>query len=177
MEKDFNKILSESLGYEGGYDDSMAKDGVISNFGITQKLYDAYNKDNPKDVKDITYGEARDIYYDEFYKPLKIEKFKSNHVKSVIFDYAINSGRSQAVKDLQNIVGSKPDGIIGKKTLKKLDKFIKDNGESELINQYINSREHFLKSLVIKNPEKYGKNINGWMNRLNSQRQKHLQLP
>ena len=173
MDKDFNKIFANTIKYEGGYDDSMAQQGVVSNFGITQSLYDAHNKKHKKPVKSVkeisSYGEARDVAYEEIYEVAKADKIKDPKLKTLLFDYAYNSGPSQAVKTLQGLVGAKEDGIIGPKTMKKLNKYMKDN-EGVLADQYLSERERFLQNLAIENPQAHQKHIQGWMNRINDLR-------
>ena len=173
MDKDFNKIFANTLKYEGGYDESMAQQGVISNFGITQNLYDAYNQKNEKalkSVKDISYGEARDIAYEEIYETSGADKIKNPSLKALLFDYAYNSGPTQAVKSLQAIVGAKEDGVIGPKTLKKVNSY-----KGNLIEDFLNARERFLTDLVIQQPQVHQKHMRGWMNRLNDLKTNYLQ--
>lgn len=178
MDKDFNKIFANTLKYEGGMDTTLAKYGTVSNFGITQDLYDAHNKqkgDPPKDVKDISFGEARDIGYTEFYERINAEKLKDPNLKAVLFDYAYNSGPSQAVKTLQETVGAKPDGIIGPKTKKKIKKYIEKNGDTSLIEEILSKREKYLLDLAYQNPRKHQPHLQGWMNRINDLRNTYLQ--
>lgn len=176
MDKDFNKLFAETLGYEGGVDTTM--DGVVSNMGITQTAYDAYNKQHSipsKDVKEISYPEGRDIAYEEYYKAPRLDKIEDGNLRGAMFDYEYNSGGRQSVKALQEILGTKPDGIYGKKTAKALKKYIDKNGSDALINNYINNREQYLINRRIQNPQKYEKYVNGWANRITQQRNKYLQ--
>jgi lysozyme family protein len=169
-------ILPVTLGYEGGVDLNEVGDSGISNFGVTQKAWDAYTTQNKikgkGSVKDLKYGDVRDFAYNEYYKKPKLDTLP-NKVSGVLFDYAYNSGAGRAVKTLQEIVETVPDGIIGKKTREAVDNYIKENGEDTLISGILDNREAFLSDLLINNPEKYGKFAEGWANRMSSLRDKY----
>jgi len=178
MDKEFNALFAETLGYEGGIDQTM--DGVVSNFGLTQTAYDAYNSKNnlpPKDVKEANWKEGRQIGYDEYYIAPKLDKVEDPNLRGAMFDFEYNSGGRRSVKALQGILGTKTDGIIGKKTLKALKKYTDENGSGAMVEALINEREKYLTNLTISNPQKYGKYLKGWANRIQKQRTKYLQLP
>ena len=173
-EMNFNKLLAETLGYEGG---KTVDSGGVTNAGVTQGAMDAYAKENnipTKSVNDLSFGDAKDIYYKDYFVKPKLDKIPSEKVAGVLFDFGVNSGQGTAVKALQKIVGAKPDGVIGNKTLKAVDKYIAKNGEDILTDEILNNREKLMTSLVVNNPAKYGKYVNGWANRIASQRQKYL---
>jgi len=176
--KEFNKLFAETLGYEGGVDQTM--EGVVSNMGVTQTAYDAYNKKNSlptKDVKEISFPEGRDIALEEYFKAPKLDKIQDKSLQGAMFDYEYNSGGRQSVKAVQEIVGTKADGLIGKKTLKAINKYIEENGSQALVGELLSQREQFLTNLTISNPQKYGKYLKGWINRIGKQRAKYLQQP
>ena len=58
-----------------------------------------------------------DFYSGNFWIPLGAERIESQEVANWLFDFAVNSGITNAVKALQGIVKVKQDGIIGKATL------------------------------------------------------------
>lgn len=169
----FPQILSETLKFEGG----QANDsGGKTNAGVTQKTYDAYaaaNKLPRKSVNDLSFGEVHDMYKDEFFQKPKFDKLPEK-VAGVMFDYGVNSGTGTATKDLQKIVGVKADGIIGKKTLSAMDKYIAKNGEDSLTDAVMTSRENLMTNLVTQDPVKYGAYEQGWSNRTQALRQKYL---
>lgn len=162
----FNNILHRTMKYEGGYVEDHAGP---TNFGITQKTYDAYAKKYglpPKSVKNLNYGEGKDLYKKEFYELPKINTLPEE-IQFLVFDYGVNSGPRQAVKDLQRVVGVKDDGIIGPNTKKAVKNFIKNNGYENFKRSYVNNRAMYMQYLIETNPEKYMKYRNGWANRIN----------
>jgi len=161
----FDKDLVNTLRYEGGVTNDS---GGLTNYGIRQDIYNFYLKSNKlqsKSVKELNYGEVRDFYESEYYKKPKIDQLPED-IQGLVFDSAVNLGRGTTIKQLQKAVGSKSDGIIGKKTLKAVEEFINKNGIEKLKEELIYSRADRYQQLHGSNPEKYGKYVNGWMNRL-----------
>jgi len=176
MDKEFNEIFATTLGYEGGIDKTM--EGVVSNMGVTQTAYDSYNKRKNlpiKDVKDVSWGEAREIGYEDYFVEPKIDKLYSRRLKGAMFDYEYNSGNHTSVKALQGILGVKQDGKVGPKTQKALKNYIKKNGQDKIVEELLDEREQYLTNLTISNPQKYSKYINGWANRIQKQKEEYLQ--
>lgn len=169
MEKNnFNQYLNNLLGVEGGY---VVDHRWPTNYGISQPTFDGYllSKKMPKkSVKDLTYGEVKDFYQSEFYAKPKIDLVEpiSKGAAGILFDYAVNSGSSKAISDLQSIVGSKADGVIGPKTIKAVEKYISKNGDLSLRKALLQRQAEHYDQLVLKNPEKYGRYIDGWKNRV-----------
>lgn len=177
MDKDkFTPILFRTLANEGGVDLNSINGSGISNAGVTQRTYDSYAKQKKmpsKAVTELNSAEIRDFYYQDLYKRPKLDKLP-DRLSGVVFDHAVQSGDSRAVQMLQEKVGTKPDGIIGKKTLGAIKKYIKANGEDALIKDMIDSREQFLMELTVQDPENHGGNVDGYLNRMNKVRAEYL---
>ena len=162
---DFEKILLNSLKHEGGKGREVTGDKV--NYGVRQSIYNAYAKQNnikTKDVYDLTYGEVRDFYKKEFWERNKLDNLPDERLAALTFDYAINAGANKAIKDLQSIVGAKPDGKIGKDTIKAIEGYEYDS--NMLAHQLLNSRSAYYTELYQKDPKKYGGSIDGWYERI-----------
>lgn len=166
MADDFVDIANTTFRFEGGLNQNEIGQGGKSNYGITQDLYDSYNKEGSKDVSTISYGEAKRIMKEEFYDKPKISSIKDFGVRGIVYDFAVNSGSGTAIRSLQKVVGTKEDGIIGKNTKRQIDKYIKKNGQEALTKALIDDREAYLTGLYTQNPERYGRVVQGWMNRL-----------
>ncbi len=161
----FDTILTETLGYEGGYTQA---DGHNTNYGVRQDLYDVYRKENKlesKDVKDLNYADVRKYYKSEYYDRYKLDKLPEKTSK-MVFDFGVNAGTGTAIKKLQEIVGTKADGIIGKKTIEAVNKYIEKEGEDFLSHQILNKRGAHYIDLVDSDPAKNEKFLQGWMNRI-----------
>ena len=166
-------ILINTLQHEGG---ETWDTGGHTNYGVTQKTYDDYAKKSniaSKNVKDLNFGEVKSIYQQEYYTKPGFDKIGSNKVAGVLFDYGVNSGTGKAVKDLQTIVGVKADGKIGKQTLQAVDNFVNQYGEDFLAHQILNSRASNYIELANKDKNKYGKYLNGWMNRISKLKEQY----
>ncbi len=73
-----------------------------------------------RDVAELTPAKAADLYRRYFWEPLCCDETPSR-LACALFDTGVNVGRSRAAKWLQHLVGSARDGIIGSKTLARLD--------------------------------------------------------
>lgn len=168
MADKFNQYLNNLLGVEGGY---TSDHRGATNYGVSQPTYDGYLKEKKmpsKKVKDLTYGEVKDFYQTEFYAKPKIDKVAdfSPSAAGVLFDHAVNAGNQTAIKHLQQVVGSKDDGVIGEKTLKAVEDYVKKNGDKALSKAILKKQADHYAELVTKDPDKYGKYLNGWKNRI-----------
>lgn len=114
----FDLILKETLVWEGGLDDDPQDPGGRTAYGIIQREYDKWNRDHglpPLDVWKISRGEVKLIYYFNYWKPLQCGDY-SPPVAAVVFDYGVNSGNHQAIKDSQRCLGVVADGMLGPQT-------------------------------------------------------------
>jgi len=168
----FDKDLVNTLRYEGGLTNDT---GGLTNYGVRQDIYNAYTKANNlpnKSVKELKYGDVRSFYENEYLKKPKINLLPED-IQGIVFDTAVNLGQITAIKQLQRVVGSKDDGLVGKNTIAQINQYIKQNGSEELKRQLLNNRMEYYRKLSEANPEKYGKYIDGWYNRVIDLAQKH----
>jgi lysozyme family protein len=146
--------------WEDGYVNNPADKGGETNFGISKRSYPSL------DIKNITQEKAIEIYYKDFWKPIKADEIKSALVAAKLFDMAVNMGASQAVKILQrayNIISRSDlivDGVIGNRTLAAI------NGVEELslLSSLAAENVLFYKGLIDKDPSQ---NVfkEGWFRR------------
>ena len=161
----FDSAFERTLGFEGG---NTVDHAGPTNLGITQDTYDSWRKKNglpTKPVKDIDGGEAKELYRKEYFDKPGFSKLPAN-VASVLFDYGVNAGTPRAAMSLQKAVGASPDGVIGPKTLNKVNEFVSKNGEQPLLQSIVDQRAKHNDTLIKKNPAKYKKFENGWKNRI-----------
>lgn len=105
---------------------------VIDRYRIICEHDNINPKNNPKEFKnrmnlllknnsEIDY-KIRKLYSEEYWQPCKCDGIGEVDKKLAlyVFDYAINSGVSRAVKDLQAVLNVVVDGKIGEKTLEAL---------------------------------------------------------
>ena len=128
--KPTNSAFEEALAYvlemEGGWSDNSSDRGGQTNMGVTQPSYDKYRdwkKLSKRNVKYITKAEAKELYYQFFWKEVKGDKYERS-LAIVMFDTAVYVGpygstapyRGGAIKFLQQTLGLYGDGSWGGKT-------------------------------------------------------------
>lgn len=166
MEKNFETCLKITLPFEGGYVNHPKDPGGPTNKGITQRTLSAYlgRPASVNDVKNISDQTVKAIYKLQYWDKVWGDKLPKG-VDLAVFDYAVNSGVSRAVRDLQRVIGCRADGSMGMLTLEKLEEWMTLNGDEELAIAYCNRRFKFLKSL-----RTFGTFGTGWTRRVMGQR-------
>jgi len=123
MKNEFTKALPPVLTHEGGYVNHPKDPGGPTNKGITQRVYDAYRQRkglDPRTVKLIEQTEVEAIYKAEYWDKVRGDDMPPG-VGYVLFDYAVNSGPSRAIRALQAALGVTADGTIGDMTMDALE--------------------------------------------------------
>lgn len=111
----FDEAFDRLLGHEGKYSNNPADPGGETNWGISKRAYPGL------DIKSLTRAQAACIYYKDFWEPLAAV---SPAITFQLFDFAVNSGISTALRKLQLVAGVADDGHwgpISKAALAKLD--------------------------------------------------------
>ncbi len=171
--KNYQASLALLLAHEGGYSNNPRDPGGPTNKGITQAVYDAYRHDKglaSQSVKLITDAEVAAIYTARYWAKIDGDELPAG-VDYALFDYAVNSGPSKAVKDIQRTINDNAnffgvsgrlnvDGDLGAATIAAIVKAAQNNAE-ELIENYCAKRLAFMRSL--KNWGTFGK---GWTRRV-----------
>ena len=111
------------------------------------------------DIKNLTKEQAEYLYKTRYWARYKCD-YMPDALSVAVFDYAFNSG-TQAIWDLQRVLGVKVDGVIGNQTLGAC------NGRplKQTLDEYFNRRMNFIIKLSSK--QKYAKYRQGWINRVN----------
>jgi lysozyme family protein len=159
MRDNFDPSLKHVLVHEGGYVNHPKDPGGATNKGVTQDVYNTYRarrKLVPASVKVISDHEVKDIYRTQYWDKIKGDDLPAG-VDYCVFDFAVNSGVSRAIKYLQGAVGATPDGIIGPATLAA----VKRMDPTRLINEICTRRQAFLEGLSTF--KTFGK---GWTRRI-----------
>lgn len=111
----FNKIISLILEIEGGYVFDKNDPGGETKYGISKKTFPEL------DIKNLTIDEAKTIYFKDFWIKIRADEF-NGPLKYLIFDSAINQGRSGAVKILQKTLGATETGVIDDQLISKANR-------------------------------------------------------
>jgi lysozyme family protein len=164
----FLKYLEWVLAHEGGYVNNPRDPGGATNFGVTQGVYNEYLNASGKksqSVAQITRREVEAIYRVKYWLRIKGDELPAGW-DYAMFDFAINSGTSRAIKFAQLSVGVSDDGVLGPKTMAAIKA-----APPEAFDKYISMRRDFLVSL--KTFPTFGK---GWMRRVNEVEEKAKRL-
>jgi lysozyme family protein len=154
----FRICLDRVLKHEGGFVNHPKDPGGATNFGITQATLADFRKKpvTVAEVKSMTKDEAGEIYRWRYWSPPLCEALPEG-VDYMVFDLAVNSGVSRAVKFLQLTVGATPDGKVGPATLKAVSSM----PAREILEKMSDRREAFFRSLPTF--PTFGR---GWLRRL-----------
>jgi lysozyme family protein len=169
MRNNFKRSLAAILKEEGGLVHHPKDPGGLTNFGVTDRVYQSWLKNNgkpPRSVKDITMAEVEIIYYQQYWVMVRGDLLPAG-LDLAVCDFAINSGVSRAAKMLQQVLGVKADGIIGNVTLAAAN----EQPAPQVIEQLCDARLAFVRSLGTW--KVFG---NGWLRRIGRIREEALAM-
>ena len=131
---EFKISLQKTLTHEGGYVNDPDDLGKETYKGISRasnskwsgwKIIDNYKAKSGFLLildKDVELQKQVELFYlYEFWLPLKADQIANQTSADSIFDFAVNSGLKTTSLIVQSVIGTKADGIIGEKTLQKLN--------------------------------------------------------
>jgi len=134
--------------------DYPKKYGGETKFGISKNTFPDV------DVKNLAQEDATKIYEREYWNKIQGEQLP-RAVGKTVMDSAVLSGQSTAVKSLQRILGNKPDGNMGAKTIQSVLDYTAEHGEDSLAKRYNANREVRVKR--IRGAVRFGR---GWTARI-----------
>ena len=126
MKENYPQALKQVLKYEGGYVDHPKDPGGPTNKGITQAVYDSWQKSQnlpTQSVRNISDATVAAIYKQQYWDRIRGDDLPAG-VDFAVFDYAVNSGVSRAAKTLQAVVGVTQDGVIGPATIQATKTYV-----------------------------------------------------
>ena len=113
----FNQVIEVILKHEGGYAHNPNDPGGETNYGISKRSYPELN------IRELTRDHAKEIYKNDYWKPLRLYMIDNANACLDIFDFAVNAGVSRSVKIAQKLAGTKEDGILGGITAKAINEY------------------------------------------------------
>ena len=164
----FKKCLELVLKSEGGYVDHPSDPGGRTNLGVTQAVWEEWvgHPVSEKDMKALTPEKVAPMYEMKYWRTSYCEKLPQG-LNLLVFSMAVNSGSGRAVKLLQRCLGLVEDGIIGARTMAK----IQESKVADLIERYSATRKEFYEGLKLF--PVFGK---GWVARTEKERLEALEL-
>lgn len=165
----YKKLVPFILCYEGGYVNDPTDRGGETNKGVTMATWRAYCAKKGKPATSATLKAMKQSEWEEIFKTMYWDKCKGDNIPSqalasMLVDFAWHSGITRAIKSLQMVLSTKPDGMIGSKTLTLLARAVPGKAEFEELRRL---RLDYLQNLVRLHPSQK-KYIKGWTNRVNA---------
>jgi len=118
MRENLHQTTDWILVHEGGYVNHPKDPGGATNMGVIQRTYDGWRIRNGKptqSVRNITKAEVIAIYKDQYWDKVWGDRLPAG-LDYTLYDFAINSGPTRAIKFIQRLVGVKEDGVMGNVT-------------------------------------------------------------
>lgn len=147
----FDAAFAKIIGVEGGYTNDPLDLGGETKFGISKRAHPDV------DIKNLTIEAAKAIYLKDYWLKLGCDGLPAP-LDLFVFDAGVNQGVQAAATMLQSAVGAMTDGVIGQKTIDKVNKLGPRAAVLFMANRamrYAGSRE----------PQR-SEYLHGWMNRL-----------
>lgn len=145
MKGNFARSLAAVLEHEGGFVNHPKDPGGATNLGVTQDVYDAFRKARGMDTRSVKYiggNEVSTIYRTQYWDDVRAGELPAG-VDYCVFDFAVNSGPSRAIKFLQRAVGVADDGKLGPITLAAVNA----HSAKEVIAEVCEARLFWLRTL------------------------------
>ena len=164
--------------HEGGFSDRKNDLGGKTNYGITQSSLDEYNSwnhplkkgiDFPKDVKQLTQKQSKQILYEMYYMRYGINQIANIRIARNVFDEEMNQGTAAgfdlaaAINEYKNV--RFPYNSIISDSLAKSVNSLSENETIEMNDILTQKRMDRYFYSVDKHPEKNINNLRGWYNR------------
>lgn len=166
---DSQKLVPFILSWETNkYTNNKYDKGGPTKYGITLATWRrvGYDKNgdgvlNEKDVKLLTEDDFRCVFKHNFWNACQADNINDQNVANMLVDFAYNSGISRASKYIQKIVGATVDGIIGTKTIGKINGY--KLGQKALFDSLKKERIKYLKEIGVGSQKIY---LKGWLRRV-----------
>lgn len=144
MDRNFPRALNAVLKHEGGYSNNPHDNGGPTNKGVTLATFRSFVKPSGTigDLKQLTEAQAGVVYRRQYWNKVMGAELP-NGVDYAVFDFAVNSGPSRAIKFLQKVVGAVRDGKVGPATLNA----IRSVPSGEIIDRLCDDRLAWLRTL------------------------------
>ena len=155
----FQRIVKVILQHEGGYVNDTADPGGETNYGISKRTYPHL------DIKGLTEKQASDIYYNDWYLPLHLNRIDDEALATKVLDTCVNLGKKTGMRLFQQSLKERGhnvtvSGIVSNATTEAANRANVDR----LLAVMRDKQAAHYRALIANNPalEKYK---NGWMKR------------
>lgn len=159
---DFMKYAPLLHSLEKGISNKRYDRGGFTVDGVTLATFRRFYGQNKteEDLRNMTRPQWQHIMKTGYWDVCRADQIDSQKLAELIVDWCVNSGTAR-IRDVQAILGVKPDGVVGPITLKAIN----GSDPAELYRRLMNARIGFFEKIVVRDP-KQKKFLTGWMNRL-----------
>jgi len=164
-----DKLIPIILRWEGHYVDDPLDRGGATNMGITLATWQriGYDKNHDghidkEDVKQLDYNDFKYVFK-SYWNTWLADSINNQSIANILVDWVWGSGRWGVIIP-QRILGVKPDGSVGPKTLQAVNDY---QPQEELFNKIKQARIDFVNDICKHNPTQK-RFLKGWLNRINS---------
>lgn len=169
----FEAALKIVLKHEGGYVNHPDDRGGATNLGVTQRVFDKYQRSlsrKPKSVRHMTDKEAYEIYKHNYWKAMDLDICESEQIAICLFDQAVNTGLRSTTTRVQRVLKMVPrwfnliaDGRMGPKTMAAINNL---NEEETLLflAEFFKASQQYYVAIVKRRPNQIVF-LRGWLNR------------
>lgn len=147
---------------EKGISNSPYDRGGFTVDGVTLTTFRRfYGQDKTEaDLRNMTRPQWRHIMKTGYWDVCKADKIEDQRLAEIITDWCVNSGTAR-IRNVQTILGVRPDGAVGPITLGAINGADRD----ELYRRIMAARVAWFERIVRNDPAQR-RNLKGWMNRL-----------
>lgn len=123
-------IIDRVIVREGGYVDDPDDPGGATNMGITFATLEKWRDKRivKSEVKRLDRAEAIQIYYQMYWTQIGLENIDDWWSREFIFDWVVNAGFKNPIRNLQRLVNVKADGVLGPVTGRALAQYLALHG-------------------------------------------------
>jgi len=158
MNDNFEQCLALVLKSEGGFVFNPKDPGGMTNLGVTRATWQNYtgHEVTETEMRSLTPQDVMPLYKTNYWDRINGDSLPYG-VDYAVFDFAVNSGPTRAVKTLQQVLNISTDGEVGPETLGALE----TANPREVATAVCDARLAFLQSLPT-----YGTFGRGWSSRV-----------
>lgn len=144
----FPKALQIVLKHEGGYVNHPRDPGGRTNLGVTQRVWEAWigRGATEQDMRALTPAKVAPLYRQKYWDKVRAPDLPPG-LDLHVFDFGVNAGPARAIRYLQMMVGTNPDGRFGPATMRALSNYIDQYGTRKAVTRYGELREQYYRSL------------------------------
>ncbi len=160
---DYHFLKPFVLSWEGNFAILKGDKGGATNKGITIGTFRQFFGKNKTvdDLKNITDAQWDTIFLHGFWNKWQADQIGDQSIANLLVDWYYNSGK-WAVVYPQRVLGVKDDGVVGPRTLEKINTY---PDQKELFDKLWKSREAYYNRIATGEKKRF---LKGWLNRLNS---------